>query len=408
MTARTKPGPDDFLRQLKPENGVELYRKAYSEGLSFSGSLEREFPESEFKDGLDAFTRLLQQANIRTRNIPELGIYASRYEEMFENPATRVLIPELFARFWRSAATGKPVVQQRTPITSFDAGSPSVTNQTSYQTVARLTQQIAAAIPLSELVAITTPIDTGSYAAFYLTEDAASERMVRIAEGSEIPRTRLIGGDREIRVKKYGRALEASYESLRRQRLDRIALIIQLMAVRAETDKVGAVLDVLVNGDGNANTAATNYNLTALDTTATAGTLTLKGYLAFKMKFVSPYMITTALVQEAVALQMQLLNVGSANIPLVVIGAQSGWGGFTPINPGLSDNVRLGWTADAPALKIVGFDSRFAIERVYELGADISEVEQFILRQVRVITMTESEGYLKFDANAAKTLNVNA
>lgn len=406
--AQTYPKPADFLRSLKPdvENGVGLYKRAYQKGMSVSALLERQFPEAEYKDGMDAFQRLLMLADIRTRSVAEAGVYASGFDEMEDNDATRALIPEFFAREWRRAAIGSPVMKRA--YTSQDSGVGTVSNPITYDPIARLSERIAPAIPLSELIAINTPISSGVYQAFYLTNDTTKQHMARVAEGAEIPKLMLIGSEREIRLKKYGRILEATYESLRRQRIDRIALTIQLMAVQAETDKVGAIIDVLVNGDGNANTSATSYNLTTLDTAASAGTLTLKGWLAFKMKFKNPYMINIALTREATALQAMLLNVGSANIPLVMLQAASGFGAFRQINPGLADAVGLGWTDDAPSQKIVGVDGRFAIERVFEIASNIEEVQNVITRQVKQISMTETEGYSKFDVAAAKVLDVNA
>jgi hypothetical protein len=60
---------------------------------------------------------------------------------------------------------------------------------------------------------------------------------------------------------------------------------------------------------------------------------------------------------------------------LVQVAAPSGMGWFRAINPGLADNVGLGWTSDAPSLKVVGVDTRFALERVVRradaLGKDL-------------------------------------
>jgi len=266
---------------------------------------------------------------------------------------------------------------------------------------------VSPAIPLSELVAITTPINAAEYRAYYLTNDETQTSMVRVAEGAEVPRVKLTGGTHTIDLLKYGRALEASYELLRRQRVDRLALTIRLMAVQAEVDKVASILDVMVNGDGN-NNAPTTHNLTTLDTAATAGTLTLKAWLAFKMQFANPYMMTGALARTDVALQMMLLNTGSANVPLVNVQTPGGLGAFTAINPSLRDSVALGWTSAAPALKIVGFDRRFAVERVVDVGATITEIEQFITRQVQVLVVTEAEGYAIIEKNAINILNVNA
>jgi hypothetical protein len=393
--------PQELLKRMGPD----IYRDAYRKGMSVSAWLEREDPSAEYKDNLDAFGRLLKVADIRTTSMPELGVYASTFDEFERDANILALAPEFLSRAWRRAATGKDV-NTRAIYESSDTAAGGSMFPYAYASELRA-KRIAPAIPLAELVAITTPITSGAYQAFYLTESVDDQRMKRIAEGTDVPVSKLTGSDHTIRLKKYGRGLEASYEVLRRQRLDMIALHMARLAVQAEVDKVSAAIDILVSGDG-ASGAATNYNLTTLDSGASAGTMTLKGWLAYKMKFANPYILTHILVQEAVALQLMVLNTGSANIPLVQVNAVSGFGGFSPINPGLGDNVRLGWTADAPSLKVVGLDNRFALEQVTEIGANIEEVERFVQRQTQAIYLTEVMGFCVFDPNAVATLDVNA
>lgn len=393
-------------QELLARMGPDLYREAYGRGMSLSAWLEREDPSDGYQDGLDAFSRLLKVADIRTRSIPELGIYASEFDAFEANPQVRSLVPELLGRMWRRAATGRDVMT-RTIYGSDDAVPGSLTHAYADAAAAR-SKQIAPAIPLSELVALTTPINSDSYRAYYLTDVTAQERMVRVAEGSDVPAAKLTGGDHTITLKKYGRALEVSYEALRRTRLDRLALHIARLSVQNEVDKVAAALTILVSGDGNANTAATNHNLMTLDTSTSSGVLTLKAWLSFKMQFANPYVCQVAITREANALLLLLLNTGSANVPLVQVQAAAGYGGFSQINPGLRDNVGLGWTSDAPANVIVGIDTRFALERVIEIGANIEEVQRWATRQTQALVMTEIEGFAVFDQNATKTLTTNA
>lgn len=395
----------EFARSM----GSRQYREAYEQGETLSAYLERQMPYSEYRDGLDAFQRMLMLNGLRVRSVEgELGVRASRFEDFFQNEHTRALLPEWWRREYKRGQ-GLPV-NTRSLYLSQDAAPGTLLNPWADNQQPRVDKQIAPQIPISELVGITTGIDGDAYRMLYMTDDAANQRMVRVSEGSEIPRMKLTQAENVLRLYKYGRALESTYEQLRRLRIDRIAFLIQRIAVQAEIDKLDAILDVLVSGDGNANTAAINHNLTTLDSSATAGTLTLKAWIAFKMKFANPYMITTALVQEAVALQLFLLNVGSANIPVTTLPTQAvaGITQFQTINPGLADGVRLGWTSSAPSLKIVGFDRRFAIERVTEVGATIQEVERVISNQTQLITMTEVEGYGKIDQNSTRTLDVNA
>lgn len=401
-TIETKARAGDLLGQM----GLSMYRRAYDQGMSLSALLEKEDPSGDYRDGTDAFQRILMAADLRTETLPHYGVQASTFGEFLGDERTRALIPEWLLREWRSVQTGRPF-STRAMYTSADAAAGSWERPYAEANTPRVDQQIAPAIPLSQLVAITTPINSAEYRSYYLENDESQTSMVRVAEGAEVPRVKLTGSQHVINLLKYGRALEASYEVLKRQRVDRLALTVRMMAAQAEADKVGAIIDVMVNGDGN-NNAPTTHALTTLDSTATAGTLSLKAWLAFKMKFGNPYAITGALAQEAVALQMLLLNTGSANTPLVAVQQPSGFGAFTQINPGLRDSVALGWTADAPSLKIVGFDRRFAIERVVDVGMTITEIERFITRQVEVLVVTEAEGYAIIDKNAINVLNVNA
>lgn len=403
MAIQMTAGPEELFRSM----GTNVYRDAYRRGMSLSAYLEEIHPQEQYRDGIDAFSRLMQVANIRTRAIPELGLWADEFGKFNESEQHRALFPEFLARRWREVQYGRPALTRAIyqgddqPVGSFD--NPYIDAQP------RFDQQIAPAIPISELVAVTTPISGFTYRMTYINTGAASgRRLVRVGESAEIPSVKLAISDKTVELYKFGRALESSYEALRTTRIDKISLHIQLMAAQAETDKLAAIMDVLVNGDGSNGSAATNHDLTSLDSNATAGTLTLRGWLAFKMKFANPYLITTALSQEGPALDLLMLNTGSGNVPLVTIAAQSGFGSFRQINTGLRDGVGLGWTGEAPASKIVGFDKRFAIERVTQIGADISEVERYIKSQVEVITFTEIEGYAKIDNNSVKTLNVAA
>jgi hypothetical protein len=382
-----------------------LIEAKIEEAPTLSRALE-EISPSEPNDPLDAYERLLAEAGIRTHSDPVAGYWASNAGAFHENEGTRALLTEFYARNWRKVSFAG--TEQRATFLSDDGVAGSWERPYAYAASARQDKQIAPAIPLSELVAMTTPIDADTYKAYYLTYDAAQLRMFRVGESATLPLAKITGSDRTITLKKYGRALEASYEVLRRIRVDKLARFIQLQAIQSEIDKVAAAIDTLVNGDGNANTAATAINLTTLDSGTTASNPTLKSWIAFGMEFEQPYILTTALMQKGIALQIAMLDTGSSNTPLVAATAMGGLGtGLAPINQ-FADAVRYGWTSDAPANKILGIDNRFALERVTEIGAEISEMERFILKQTQVVTMSEVEGYACVDPNAAKLVVVNA
>lgn len=399
----TKPNPSDLLDQM----GVNVYREAYKSGQSLSAFLEKNDPSDQYNDGLDAFGRLIKAAGIRTRALPEHGVAASTWDEFNKNDKTRALIPEWAARIWRSVSYGQGY-STRALYQSADATGGSWERPYSEAAEARASQQIAPAIPLSAVVGQVTNIDSDLYRAYYLTYDETASGMSRVTEGAEIPRVKLAGGERTVNIYKYGRALEATYEQLRWQKVDKVARHIAMMAIQTEIDKLADAITVLVNGDGNSGTAATSFNLTTLDSGTTASNLTLKAWLALKMKLANPYMATTALANDAIALALMMLNTGSGNVPLVQVAQPSGFGYFSQINSGLRDNVQLGWTSAAPANKVVVFDQRFALEMVTEIGGNISEVEKFVTRQTQALTLTEMVGWAIMDPNATKILVYNA
>jgi len=396
--------------QRKP---IDIYNtvanRMLESGIEDTPTLSRALEEispSQKGDQLDTFERLMLEAGIRTQSDATAGYWASNASAFTRNAGTKALLTEFVARNWRKVSYG--MSQHRATFLSNDGVTGSWERPYSDAMGIRPSERIAPAIPLSELVSMTTAIDSDTYRSYFLTYDAEALRKYRVGETADIPIAKLTGGDTSIRLHKYGRGIQASYEDLRRMRVDKLAFYIQWMALQSEIDKVSAAMTVLINGDGNASTVPTTHNLTTLDTAATAGTLTLKGWLAFKFKFVNPYIVTTALMQEADALQLALLNTGSANIPLATVPVgQGGLGtGLTPINQ-FADTVRYGWTSDAPALKIVAFDSRFALERVTEIGSEISEMERYITNQTQIMTMTEVEGFAVRDGAATKILNVN-
>lgn len=381
--------------------GFDSMERAYREGMTLSRWLETEDPSDEYKDGLDAFERQLAVMDITTTSNPERGFYADEFRK-FEDAgeAGRVLQIEWMARQYR-----KHSQKARAVLQSDDAGLGGVMRP--YVDAAGFrAQQMAPAIPVAELIALRTQIDSNAYRALYLNDDESEYRMVRVGEAAEIPAAKLSSGEKPIDLFKYGRRLDISYEALRRTPIDTVAFYIARMAIQAEVDKAATIADVIVNGDGNAGTAATVYDLTDLDTNATAGTLTLKAWLAFKLKFKNPYNITHELVQSDVALQQLLLNTGSANVPLV--NYQDTFGGFVPMNDVFRDNVRYGVTDDAPSGKIVALDSRFALEEVSEIGGSISESKKWIEKQVNTMTFTEVIGYAVIDSHATKILNLGA
>lgn len=415
MTIEIKTlGTRELAEVLSRPNPYEVYKDVaqrmkdagFTEKPTMSRVLETLSPtDSADKSGLDAFERLLKERGIITRTDLNAGYCASEFGMFARSSVDKMLFAEFGMRQWRKVANMN--VEERAVLLSDDSTVGSWARPWADAQTPRYSQQVVAPIPLSELVALTTPIDSDAYRSTYLTYSATNQRQYRVGEGADIPVATIASGDQSIRLYKFGRGLRATYEQLRRVRVDKLATWIMWLAIQAELDKVAAAIDVIVSGDGN-NNAATSHNLTTLDSGTTANNPTLKAWQAFKMKFAQPYTMTTAVMQDTIALQISLLNTGSANIPLVMAGAQGGLGAaLTPINQ-FSDGIRYGWTSDAPANKIVAIDRTRCLEHVIETGSEISEMERYVTNQTQDIVFSQVEGFAVMDKNANKVMAVNA
>lgn len=416
MTGITAQRPS--VKALSEQVNIRMMERAHADGIPLGRFLEESDPTSRY-ESTDNYSRMtaLERAIDQLRDdddVPiqmdhdfDAGIYADEFGAFDDfGERGKVLQVEWMVEKYRQVAQrARGRLAQRSILSSDWATVGSAMRPYVEAAQARI-EDIEPAIPLSELVATTTPIDSNVYRAVYMTDpDPSTYRLVRVGEAAEIPGTTLTAGSRPIDLFKYARRLDVPYEVLRRVPIPIVAIFIARLAVQAEVDKVTTVQNVLINGDGNAGTAATVIPLVDVDSSAAANTLTLKAHLGFKLKFRNPHIWTTELVQESVLLQQLLLNTGSANIPLAM-APQFGFGGFTPMNDRLGDNVRYGISDTAPANKVLAFDRRSAIERVTEIGANINETQRFVKNQVETMTFSEVEGYAVFDAKATKILDL--
>lgn len=394
----------ELVNKLQTDS-LAMMREAAERGMNFSRYLEFLDPSKAYdKPNGDAFDRALKACGIRTESIPALGIWASRLEDLVRHPKAKHLAIEYLARAYRAVAFGAP--QQRATVTSFEGTVGSMINQFAYPSQPRGVL-LEPAIPLSEIVSQTVGITQSYYKPFYLED--ISQATMRVGEGAAVPAVRISTGDKTITLKKYGRRIDMTYEAVRRIPIDLLAFYVQRIAVKIETEKVDKVVDIIVNGDGNSGTAATSYDLTDLDSGTTANNLTLKAWLAFRMKFKNPYMLTHALGRDDTILGLMLQNTGSTNIALMQAGsplfaAQT----VVPINQTLRDGVRAGWLDSPPSGKIIGIDGRLSVERAFEIGANLQESEKDIIQQINTLVLTEVEGYNVLEQEANKILDLTA
>jgi hypothetical protein len=392
------------LRHAAKDNGF-INVSQFLESLDPSDAKERHVGE-------DAWTRLLMAADVRVASDPYGGYYAHTAARLME-PGTRDLFGEWARRAFvagTSTELRRRAAEQRANAEYLSTDFAAGTIQRPYDDDRTLrAQQTEPAIPLASVISRSRTNQGQDYRSRYLTKPVAGDvRMLRVAELTELPAATLTESSRAIRLSKFGRKLVASYELLRRTQLDDLQEHIRQLAIQTEVDQVTAAVDVMINGDGNAGTSGVVYNLTTLDPATTSGNLTLLAWLAFRLKWANPYGPTAVLGRAAEMLKVLTLTLGNANTLTTSAGLASIQQELRPMNNRLADGLLYGITDDAPANRLVGFDGRFAVERVVETGSEIAEVDRFITRQAEEMTFSFNEGYAVIDAEAVKILRLDA
>ncbi len=398
-------GRETVIRSVKANAGElhgqltgDLYRRAYDEGLNLTAWLEKEDPSSEYNDGLDAFQRQMAIADIRDTSDVYGGVRAHTVERFYKATATSaVLFPEWLRRQWVAPR------QKRFYSTS---GSISEVLTPSFLATEIRAKQLAPSI-LDNLIALRTGIDSDSYKAFYLTDTIDSERVKRTTEGAGFASATLTGADHEIHLKKYGREINISYEAMRRMKLDVLAFHLGRLAMQTEQDKAQSAIAVASDGDGNSN-AATVTTISTL-TNGVANSLDFVPWLDFWMLFSEPYQPNIVLGTSQSILNLLTVDTGTANLmAYLLVGNRNQAIGTMRTPEGPVFNFDAYWRSYMESKKIVVLDSRFALEMVSEIGADLVETDRIISHQFDKVVMSEVLGFCKLDANAARVLNWGA
>jgi hypothetical protein len=98
-----RPKAQDIFAHMGPA----VYRAAAEAGVNPSVYLETQDPSTEYRDGMDAFERLLAAGEVHTVSNPAAGIYASEMGVFDRSSQHRALVPELIARTGDNRCSGQ-------------------------------------------------------------------------------------------------------------------------------------------------------------------------------------------------------------------------------------------------------------------------------------------------------------
>ncbi len=336
---------------LKLEKG--MYRQA---GMSFTQVLESLDPSENYRgtalEGTDAFQRQLKRFGIRAK-----GAGSSSVESFFRTMDSAVLFPEYIARTVRQGMEENNI--------------------------------------LPDIVATTTVIDSLDYRSIYSNPDADALALQDVAEGGEIPTTSVSTKEHLINLTKRGRMLVASYEALRFQKLDLFGVMLRQIGAYIQQQQLADAVDVILNGDGNDNAAA-SYTVGTSPISGTAGTLGYDQMVEFWGQF-DPYTMNTILCSSSTMTKM--LKIPELQNPLTGLNFQGTGKLTTPLGAQLH---RTGAVEDGV---IIGLDNRYALELV-RAGDVLVEYDKLIDRQLERAAITSISGFGKICDGAAAVLNV--
>jgi hypothetical protein len=341
---------------------TDLYRQAHSQDMTLSMFLESLNPAPEGSN-LDAFERLMKEAGILTRNIPEKNIFSSKVEAFYRTEENKILFPEYIARTLVQAMVQYPVFQY--------------------------------------LVAARTMIDSNVYKAGYLDLDDAKNKkateMRRVTEAAELPTAKLKLGETAINIYKYGRAIEASYEALRRMSLEVFNIHLQEIGVQAADNKIAEILTIVKDGDGN-NNAATQYKAKDLDSSFSAA-LTRTAWIKFLLKFYPRNCNTVVSDEDGLIQILEVLYPASSTAAKMDELLAKGLSVAVELPQNLVTNVTLLYSPHVEKIggkhALYGLNRESAIEEIVEVGSTINEVDKFIKNQTELMTVSENSGFRK-------------
>jgi hypothetical protein len=303
-----------MYENLKLEKGMY-----HITGKSFTQVLESLDPSEQYKDtplsGLDAYERQLKRFGIHVS-----GICCDRVEKFFSTTDSAVLFPEFIRRAIRSG----------------------------------IEQSV-----LSELVAVHTNSESGEYQPGTFTDNEAYTTTT--LQGKDLPTSSFLEQTSTVHLEKYGRTIQASYEAIRRQRLDVFGVLLRSVGVRLSGAITGKAIAQLSSGAGS--------------TVDIAGNSLAYSDLASLYGLFSAYDMTTLLVSPSVAAtilsmeQMQEMASAQPNRILLPFGAQL---------------EKCGTMADS---SIIGLDRNFALEMI-TCGDLLLETDKLIENQMDVITVS--------------------
>ncbi len=328
---------------------ITLEKGMYQGRESLTEVLEKLDPSENYKgtslEGLDAFSRQLKRFDIKVS-----GSGSSNVEKFFQTSSSAALFPEYVSR--------------------------------------AVKQGMERANVLSDIVATVTDIDGMDYRSISSVPSDDDKSLKIVGEGAKIPCTEVKTRENLVKLHKRGRMLVASYEALRFQRLDLFTVTLNQIGAYIARAQLKDAVDVLFNGDGNANHAG-------IISVQTSGSIKYADLVKL-WSSLSPYELNTILAPtEQMEKILQIAQMQDSNAGLNFQGTGKM---ITPLG------AKLIHTPELDGSYIMGIDKNCALEMV-QAGGVVTDYDKLIDRQLERAAITCTAGFSKIYSAAAVAMS---
>jgi hypothetical protein len=324
----------------------ETYLEAQSRGMTLSELLETpEYDPSELNSPLDAFERQLAVHDIRVGGKTPITV------ELFYQGAP-ALLPEFMMREIKRGQKMRP--------------------------------------ELEKLKASSNTISSSRYTPFYVDVSPTQSKLSLrpIGEKAEIPTLAVAEQVHSITVPDYGVTLKTSYKALRHRTTAQFKVLLWYIGFRLQADKMGLIVNTIINGDGNDNAAG-------VINTATSGNLTYSDLITLWNEFFPFEMNTIVCHKDKIK---EVLTMSEFKDPMAGFRFQRTGELVSPLGSTL---IRCD---DVDTDLVIGLDNRFAVEEVISQPLMV-EYDKVIEQKLEEAVISESVAYAKVIKEAALVLD---
>jgi hypothetical protein len=336
----------DLSRAKEIKVNRETYLEAQSRGMTLSELLETEdYDPSDINSPLDAFERQLAVHDMRVGGKNPVTV------ELFYQGAP-ALLPEFMMREIKRGQQMRP--------------------------------------ELDKLIASTSLISNSRYTPFYINVTPAQTKLSLrpIGDSAEIPTLTVAEQLHSVTVPDYGMTLKTSYKALRHRTTAQFKVLLWYIGFRLQADKMGLLVNTILNGDGNDNAAM-------VINTDSSGSLTYADLVTLWSEFF-PFEMNTILCHKDKI--KTVLTLDEFKDPMAGFMFQKTGDLVSPLGSSL---VRCD---DVPSDLVIGLDNRFAMEEVVSQPLMV-EYDKVIEQKLEEAVISESVAYAKVIKEAGLVLD---